>query len=179
MADMSLSGLQLPASIILGAVAAAAYLMSYVRHRQLQFTLLDVLVLIAIMAIGTAVAMPLLDAASDQAKSSALLQNLQTLRGQIDLYKMEHGGNPPLLYKGTFPQLTHATNVEGVPGPPGKKHPYGPYLPRGVPPNPHTGISMVTPTDTFPPAAHSGVGGWLYHQETGRIAPDLDKDLTE
>lgn len=179
MADWSLMGLQLPASLLLGALAATAYLIGYVRHRGLQFTLLDALLVAAIMAIGTAVAMPLLSVANDRASSSALQQNLGVLRGQILLYKVEHGGQPPLLYEGGFPQLTHATNAEGVPGPPGKDHPYGPYLPAGVPINPYTGVSLVTPTETFPPTAPSGAGGWLYHGSTGRVVPDLEGHLND
>jgi len=178
-ADIVLLGKQLPASIILGAIAASAYLVSHARHRGLDFTLFDLLVVAAIMAIGTAVAMPLVNGAQEQASSAALLQNLRTLRGQIERYKVEHAGEAPLLYKGSFPQLTHATNARGVPGPHGKDYPYGPYLPAGVPVNPYTGVSVVTPSETFPPATSSGVGGWLYHQETGRIAPDLDEHLLE
>ena len=179
MAEMSLLGLELPASILLGAVAAVAYLMAYVRHRGLRFTLLDALLVVAIMAVGTAVAMPILSAAHHRANSSALRQNLRTLREQIALYKVAHGGQPPLLFEGGFPQLAHATNAEGVPGPPGDAHPCGPYLPAGVPMNPYTGVSVVTPTDTFPPTTPSGVGGWLYHQKTGRIAPDLEDHLRD
>lgn len=179
MAEIPLLGRQLPASIMLGAIAASAYLVSYARHRGLKFTLFDVLLVAAIMAIGTAVTMPLLNAAEERASSAALLQNLRTLRGQIELYKVEHGGKVPLLHKGTFPQLTHATNARGVPGPPGKEYAYGPYFPAGLPANPYTGVSVVTSSEKFPPAASSGVGGWLYHQETGRIAPDLDEYLLE
>jgi type II secretory pathway pseudopilin PulG len=174
---MSLLGLQLPAAIILGALTAAAYLIGYVRHRGLQFSLLDALLVVAIMVVGTAVAMPLLNAAHDRANSSALRQNLRAVREQIALYKIEHGGRPPLLFEGTFPQLEHATNSEGIPGPPGKAYPHGPYLPGGMPVNPYTGVSEVTATDTFPPAAPTGVGGWLYHQQTGRLAPDLEGHL--
>jgi type II secretory pathway pseudopilin PulG len=174
---MSLLGLQLPAALILGAMAAAAYLIGYIRHRGLQFHLLDALLVVAIMAVGTAVAMPLLNAAHDRATDAALRQNLRIVRGQIALYKMEHGGRPPLLFEGTFPQLVHATDSEGVPGPPGKDYPYGPYLPGGMPANPYTGVSVVTATDTFPPTVPSGVGGWLYHQPTGRVAADLKGHL--
>jgi general secretion pathway protein G len=178
-AEMSLLGMQLPASLVLGAVAAIAYLIGYGRHRGLQFTLLDALLVVAIMAVGTAVAMPLLNAAHDRAAESALSQNLRTLREQISLYRAEHGGEPPLLYEGSFPQLMYATNSEGVPGPRGESYPCGPYLPGGVPVNPYTGASVVTATDTFPPVAASGLGGWLYHQQTGRIAPDLEHHLDD
>ena len=176
---MSLGNLPLPASVLLGAAAAAVYLISYARHRRGGFGLMDALILVAIMAIVTAVTMPLLNAADESAKSSALQQNLRSLRSQIELYKLEHGDKPPLLFKGGFPQLTHATNADGMPGPPGPQYPHGPYLPAGVPVNPHTGVSEVCPTETFPPTAFTDVGGWLYHQETGRIAPDLAEDPHE
>jgi general secretion pathway protein G len=169
----------LPASILLGMIAGAAYLIAYGRHRSREFGLFDAMVVVTVMAIATAMAMPLLNAASDQTSASALLQNLHTLRNQIELYKVEHGGQPPLVYEGTFPQLMHATNAQGIPGPPGEENPYGPYLPTGIPVNPYTGSSRVTQTESFPPEAASGAGGWLYHPQTGRIAPDLDGHLTE
>jgi general secretion pathway protein G len=169
--------MQLPASLILGAIAGIAYLIGYGRHRGHQFTLLDALLVAAIMAVGTAVAMPLIGSAQDRASSSALSQNLRTLREQIALYKAEHGGQLPLLFEEGFPQLTHATNAQGAPGPSDESHPYGPYLPGGVPVNPYTGASTVTATDKFPPEAATEAGGWLYHQATGRIAPDLEGHL--
>ena len=116
---------------------------------------------------------PMLDAAGDGAKSSAVQHNLRTLRQQIEMYKVEHGGKPPVLFKGDFPQLVYSTNSEGIPGPRGPMHPFGPYLPGGVPVNPHSGSSVVALTESFPPTAHTGTVGWLYHQESGRIAPDL------
>ena len=69
------------------------------------------------------------------------------------------------------------TNAQGRPGVPGSKYPFGPYLHNGVPVNPITGRSIVTATDTFPPTAQSGNGGWLYHESTGQIAPDLAQFL--
>jgi len=152
---------------------------SYVRHRPGTFTFVDGLILVAIMAIGTAVTIPLLDAVKAPATASALQQNLQALRSRIAQYELEHSEDAPLLYKGTFPQLIEATNAEGVPGPPGKKYPYGPYLPAGIPVNPYTGVSTVTPTDVLPPTAASGIGGWLYHQPSGSIAADLAENLDQ
>jgi hypothetical protein len=84
-----------------------------------------------------------------------------------------------LLFKGEMPQLTHHTNAEGVPGPAGSQFPYGPYLPEGIPANPFTGSSKVNSTEVFPPSAATGRGGWLYHQETGRITADVEEHLTE
>jgi type II secretory pathway pseudopilin PulG len=179
MAEMSLWDSSLPAAVLLGLIAAGGYVLAHARHRQFCFTILDALIVTAIMAIVTAVAMPLVTAAGNQARTSALLQNLHTLRARIELYKLEHKGAAPLLYEGTFPQLCEATNAEGVPGPPGKTYPYGPYFVTGIPVNPYTGVSIVTPTATFPPEAPSGAGGWLFHQPTGQISPDLDEHLRD
>jgi hypothetical protein len=35
----------------------------------------------------------------------------------------------------------------------------------------------VEPTESFPPTSHDSTAGWLYHQETGRIAANLPKDM--
>jgi general secretion pathway protein G len=149
------------------------------RSGRAELRLIDAVLLAVVVAIAGAVAIPLIEKASGQAKEAALLQNLRTLRSQIELYKLEHGGEPPVAYQGSFPQLLRATNARGVPGEAGSQFPYGPYLHTGIPVNPVTGCSIVTLTDTFPPQSPGGSGGWLYHQQTGRIAIDLEGFLTE
>jgi general secretion pathway protein G len=149
------------------------------RKGKAEFTLISAVLLAVMATIGGVFGIPLVDKARDRAKSAALLENLHTLRSQIELYKVEHGGEPPVVYQNTFPQLIRATNAQGLPGEAGSKFPYGPYLHGGVPVNPVTGRSIVTLTDTFPPAAASGNGGWIYHQQTGRIAADLDEFLNQ
>jgi type II secretory pathway pseudopilin PulG len=147
------------------------------RHGRTNLTVIDVVLLVVVIAIVCATAVPLIEAANRRAQQSTLAQNLHTLRSQIELYKAEHGGRPPVLHEGMLPQMVQPTNADGVPGPAGGKYPFGPYLRSGVPINPVTGRSIVTATKTFPPTAASGNGGWLYHQETGQIAPDLDEYL--
>ncbi len=160
-------------------MGTSQYAIRHVRNGRADLRLVDTLILVAVAVIVGGVAVPLFEMASDRAKTSALLRNLHTLRSQIELYKLEHGGEPPVLYQNTFPQLIRATNAQGIPGERNSKYPYGPYLHDGVPVNPVTGCSIVTLTDTFPPARPSGNGGWIYHQETGRIAADLEGYLTE
>jgi hypothetical protein len=120
---------------------------------------------------------PLLESSVAGARDAAVLDNLYTLRSQIGLYMLEHNGDPPILYQGSFPQLLQATNAEGVPGPSGGNRPYGPYLHNGIPRNPVTGRAIITLTEVFPPQAASGNGGWLFHQESGQIAIDLPEFL--
>ena len=171
--ETPISDVRLPATVALAAIGVLGYMVSSARRGKTEFTVINAMILAVVIAIIGAVAIPLLEMASGNAKSTAVLQNLRTLRSQIELYKLEHGGEPPMLYQGTFPQLIRPTNTQGIPGDPGAKYPYGPYLQSGLPVNPFTGSSIVTLTDTFPPKEPSGNGGWLYHQQTGRIAADL------
>ncbi len=145
----------------------------FFRREKGEFTLVDGLVLIALMVAVSGGAVPFLETIGHRAKVSAMLQNLRTLRAQIEMYKLEHAGHPPLLFEGAFPQLTEATNRSGVPGRPGPEYPYGPYLRGGIPMNSLTNGHEVTLTEVFPPVEPSGRGGWLYHQPTGQIAPDV------
>jgi type II secretory pathway pseudopilin PulG len=164
---------ELPATVGLAALATVGYLASRAKRRGKDFTSLDALILTVVVAVMVGTGIPLLEAANRRAQASALLENLHTLRAKIALYVQEHAGLPPLARQNTLPQLLQPTNAAGIIGPRGSKYPFGPYLFGGVPVNPLTGRSVVTPTDTFPPSAPSGGGGWIYHQATGQIAADV------
>ena len=179
LAEIPYQDLRLPTTVGLAALALIGYMVSYARSGKAEFTAIDAVIVALLAAIVGATAIPLLEVAGRRAKDSALLQDLHTLRSQIELYKLEHGGEPPTLYEGSFPQLIRATNGEGIPGEPGSKYPYGPYLNNGIPPNPVSGCSIVTATDTFPPKKAGKNGGWLYHQPTGQITADLSKYLDQ
>lgn len=161
------------AGVLLGLIGCLGYLLALARNRGFRFSLLDAAVLVLIMAASTAVAVSMVAPAADQARRAALEQNWHLLRRQIELYKLDHGGKLPVLFRGGFPQMTQATNTQGIPGEPGPAFPHGPYLPAGVPENPVTGASFVVGVDQFPPREATNVGGWLYHQKSGRIIPDL------
>jgi general secretion pathway protein G len=165
--------IHLPVTVALSAIASLGYLVSSSRNRRPQFTLLDFVTIILLMVIVTITGVPMVEAAVAGAQEDGLAQSLQTLRGQIELYKRQHNGLAPVLYQGTLPQLAERTDATGMPGPKDGRHPLGPYLPAGIPANPITGRSVVTATDTFPPTAASGHGGWLYHEPSGQIAPDV------
>jgi len=166
--------LPLPTSALLGVLAGVVYLIGCMRSRRGEFAAMDALIMVVLMAVVTAVTMPLLSVADDQAKATTLTQNLRTFRTQIERYKLDHGGQVPLLYQGSLPQLLEATDKEGMPGPPGNDHPFGPYLSTGIPVNPYTGSAKIELTETFPPSQPGTSGGWLYHQATGRIAADQE-----
>jgi type II secretory pathway pseudopilin PulG len=169
-----LTGLGVVAGLIV-----VAYCFSRLRYWRDSFNLFDGMMLIAGMAIATAAMIPVFESLRDRASASTLRHNLQVFREQIELYKLEHGGEVPLLYKGTFPQLLQSTNAAGYPGPGGRDFPYGPYLKGGMPMNPFSGLTTVAPTTAFPPAEATGQAGWLYHQATGKVVPDHPEYLTQ
>lgn len=166
--------LRIASIALVAAVGALIYCIVRARNWRDEFGLIDAAILFLAMATGTAAAMPLINVAQKQARQTALMSDLHTLRTQIALYQAQHNGNVPLLYEGSFPQLIQPTNSAGVPGTRGTAFPYGPYLSQGIPANSFTGTTTVAPVKEFPPKAPTGAGGWVYHQDTGRIAPDLE-----
>jgi hypothetical protein len=147
-------------------------------HKKAAVRLISAIILAVVAAAAGVAALPLIEAATKQANRMALFRDLDALRSQIELYKAEHGGKPPVIYHGSLPQLVRATNGKGILGEHSSKFPYGPYLPDGVPTNAITGCSIVTPCDTFPPTVPSGNGGWLYNPRTGQIAADVEEFLS-
>ncbi|MCJ7778806.1 MAG: type II secretion system GspH family protein, partial [Sedimentisphaerales bacterium] len=103
------------------------------------FSLLEILIVVAIVGILAAIVIPEFLDRSQQAKESAAKENLQKLRNVIELYAAQHKGVPPGYPNGdmsktplstTFTQqLCSATNLDGAYAPPGTAgYPMGPYL---------------------------------------------------
>lgn len=59
------------------------------------FTLVEILIVVVILGILAAIVIPQFTNASTQAKESNLKSNLQTVRAQIELYKLNHNDTPP------------------------------------------------------------------------------------
>ncbi len=159
MTERPISELYLPAAAVLAAVVVLGYMISRFRRGRAEMTLIDALILAAVVAVLGGVGLPLIESVRLRTQTTTLLQNLQTLRSQIQLYTMEHGGQPPLLFEGALPQLNRATNRRGELGYSSEEYPFGPYLRAGVPVNSITGRSIVTLTDKFPPQEPTGNGG--------------------
>ena len=135
------------------------------------FTLVEVLLVVVIMAILAATVVSQFNSSTDEAKISSLQNNLNHVRKQIELYKVNHNGALPAVTSGGLPQLTGTTNLAGTVGT-GTGYVYGPYIVNGMPANPLTGVKTVTVTTSNPPTAATSTGGWLYNETTGGIWAD-------
>ncbi|HUO08611.1 MAG TPA: prepilin-type N-terminal cleavage/methylation domain-containing protein [Phycisphaerae bacterium] len=147
------------------------------------FTLVEILIVVVIIGILAAIAVPKLTNASQIARESSLKGDLRFLRTQISVYRANHheispgypGGNVAQTptQNAFSDQMTLYTDSSGytsatLNGP----YIYGPYLPQ-VPPNPVNGLTtmkMLAPSDTLTP---DNTTGWLYQPSTGMIEPNI------
>ena len=126
------------------------------------FTLVEILIVVVILGILAAIVIPQFTDASTQSKVSSCQTTLQSLRSQIELYKIQHNDNPPAL--ATFEaQMTGYTDVNGdtwVDGTStGTK--FGPYV-QMVPFNPWNESQSLADAD-------AATVGWVYDETTGDI----------
>jgi len=119
------------------------------RNRTSGFTLVEILIVVIILGILAAIVIPQFTNASQDARKNSLTSQLQTIRSQIELYKMQHLDKlPPALAAGgvdgavVWADMTTKTNADhtttGTPQ-------FGPYL-QAPPVNPLNGFSGVALT---------------------------------
>ena len=142
------------------------------------FTLIEILMVIAAMAIIAGVVVPQVTTVIDDAKNSAMLKDLRELTLAIERYRMEHnGGAPDLIQNGVLIQLTQKTDADGNVGS-GPQFIYGPYT-REMPTNALNGISRVFRVNTAPPSSLTNRAGWVYHPASGQIWASLHAEIVD
>ena len=119
------------------------------------FTLVEILIVVIILGILAAIVIPQFTSASTDARVSAVTSTLQTLRGQIELYKIQHADTPPALAS-MWTNMLNASNTTGTTTAGGTTatYPLGPYL-QAAPTNQFNGQSAVG-------AAAATNVGWVY-----------------
>ncbi|MHB9071131.1 MAG: prepilin-type N-terminal cleavage/methylation domain-containing protein [Sedimentisphaerales bacterium] len=144
------------------------------------FTLVEVLIVVAILGILAAIVVPLYEDNQQKAKESAAKENLRVLRNAIELYAAQHKGVPPGYLNSSNPsmgifiaQLKNATNSSGVIAQPGTDgYPLGPYM-KGIPENPFNGkTSIVVVQGSNPIPTATGNSGWIYRPSTKTMVMD-------
>lgn len=131
------------------------------------FTLVEILVVVVVLGILAAIAIPQFSSASETARANSTLSMLKTLRAQLELYKVHHNEEYPPL-DGMWENLMETTDEQGNLAADG---PLGPYLQK-PPLNPYTGSTTIVGFD------QGGAGdGWEYNPDTGDIrAVGFDED---
>ncbi len=99
------------------------------------FTLVEILIVVVILGILAAIVIPQFTSASEAAKGSSVVTQLQTIRAQLELYQIQHNGDYPTLAQ-MFVNLTTETEVDGSAGD-ASGNEFGPYV-QQAPNNPFT-----------------------------------------
>lgn len=135
------------------------------------FSLLELVIAVAIIAIIAAIGIPRLSRGTKGAADSALSQNLSLLRNAIDIYAAEHGNTYPTVAD-CNEQLTKYTDASGnTNDTKTTTYFYGPYL-RSIPPLPvgaqkgKSGIDSADGTNV----------GWIYNATEGSIKANTEDD---
>ena len=122
------------------------------------FTLVEILIVVIILGILAAIVIPQFTEASNDARLSSLTSDIQTMRSQLELYKVQHLDVYPAL--DTFvAQMTGQTNINGAAG-----TDFGPYLHR-VPSNPFMAGGAASTIGT----GDYGSSAWYYNATTGEF----------
>jgi general secretion pathway protein G len=140
------------------------------------FTLVEILIVVIILGILAAIVIPQFTEASNDARVSAMVSDLQTVRSQIELYKIQHlDAHPGTAVDGTTwaiaafkTQLMGRTDNKGTAVAVGTVGALGPYLQK-FPTNPFNSSDLVADgtAATDPVVQVDATNGWWFNHTTG------------
>ena len=146
------------------------------------FSLVEILIVVAILGILAAVVVPQLQGHTAIAKEAAGKDNLRLLRTTIERYTTQHNEVAPGYYNNGritplfmfYPQFTKYSNLQGVTSDTMTEScRYGPYL-REFPTNPFNDkqtVRLLPDGASFPDSA-TGIFGWIYSPSVRTIRLD-------
>ena len=121
------------------------------------FTFVEILIVVIILAALAALVVPRFGQASADPDLAALSATLQTVRTQLQYYKIQHNGAFPSLANWEK-QMLARSRPDGTLSADGS---CGPYLLQ-IPVNPLDGSRKIS-------SRQDGRGGWMYDQHTGQF----------
>lgn len=169
--------------------------MKKILRKQKGFTLIELLLVVIVLGILAALAIPQFTDASKDTKESSLKQDLSLMRDSVERYYHQHSNNYPgqVDVTGTgapadaaaaaaamIAQLSQYTDKTGKTSATLDRvnYPYGPYLKVGMPVNPLPGTTAGTPINTVTADITSAVAitadaspttGWKFATKTGQL----------
>jgi len=147
------------------------------------FTMIEILIVVAILGIAAAIVLPKFSNASQTARDNVLKDELRYLRTQIVVFKAQHRDVPPGYPGGNVmavpsaaefvQQMTKNTDERCNVGAPSQVFHLGPYLSK-MPPNPINALDtvIVVAGNAAMPAPDNSTG-WIYKPQTLEIIPNL------
>jgi len=160
------------------------------RHagRSSGFTLVELLIVVIILGILAAVAIPQFTGSTDDARLSSLDMSLNQLRNAVELYYHQHSGQYPgatsyltgaatttaaQAESSLVRQLTLYSSITGQTATTkSTTFRYGPYLKTGLPANPYNDLSTIVcdiATTDLSAVASDATSGWKFYTRTGRL----------
>ncbi len=155
------------------------------RTKQRAFSMVELVIVVVILGVIAAIAIPRITSGSQKASESALKADLTTLRNSIEWYYAEHGNvypgvtsdgsNAPKSEGSFIGQLTMYTDKSGeVSSTSSATHIYGPYLRSfpGAPVGGNSGNATVNVVDAvaMPAVDEADTKGWIFCIQSGLIS---------
>ncbi len=145
-------------------LAKKLYTIATGRKREAGFTLVELIIVVAILGILAAIVLPEFQGHIQKAKEAAAKDNLRILREAIERYTADHNGVPPGYLNNDPTAATSASEFYRQLVTNGKylsEMPQNPY-------NSFNGIKVYANLVSLPAEA-DGTSGWLYKPQTKKI----------
>ncbi|HEY7115472.1 MAG TPA: prepilin-type N-terminal cleavage/methylation domain-containing protein [Tepidisphaeraceae bacterium] len=145
------------------------------RRNNKGFTLVEILIVVIILGILAAIVIPQFTNASTDAKKNSLTSQLQTIRSQLELYKLQHNDVLPDFAGKQWVQMTMKSDATGDTG--ATTMDFGPYL-QQIPTNPlnnNTTVATGT-TDADTSSTFAAGTGFYINTTNGKVWASNVKD---
>ena len=146
------------------------------RRHSKGFTLVEILIVVIILGILAAIVIPQFTNASQDARKSSLTSQLQTIRSQVELYKLQHLDELPPAFEtaegdAQWAEMVAKTDENHSTTGDAADVRFGPYLqaPPANPLNGYTKMHITTSDPTLGGASGTTDSGWVLNTSNGKV----------